>query len=96
MGEAKFTPGEWYAAFSPHWGWCVKFGEKFLTVRMRREDDAVLCAAAPEMYEALKAVIDFPAEDIDAVGDIELFTMTVTGAMLKNARAAIAKAEGRS
>ena len=68
-------------------GW----SSKVALVNFRNEANARLIAAAPELYETLKALIDAlpSSEEMAARGKAE-------GPMLVQARAAIAKAEGRS
>jgi hypothetical protein len=89
----KHTPGPW-ELIAPHqtsgWGLCVGSGEQ-ITARIPayagREADARLIAAAPDLLEALKAMLE-------VCYDLERDDATVTA--VSAARAAIASAEGQA
>lgn len=62
MSKPKYTPGPWEvsggkrpASGLPRMFW-LKYGE--LSLGTENEADARLCAAAPDMAEALKALLD--------------------------------------
>ena len=65
MAEASFTPGPWEVRPDGFvgYGHCVvrpagdaELGNWMMAERIRREEDANLIAAAPELYEALAAI----------------------------------------
>lgn len=100
MSETKHTPGPWYLRANRHpdsagrqWGWVDATppgstqtsipGVRVEWVRGENsEANARLIAAAPTMLEALKEIDALPSFRLDEAGQI--------------ARAAIARAEGRS
>jgi hypothetical protein len=78
----SYTPGPW--EYDGKFQVCIPH-EKGLTCFRTNPEDARLIAAAPELLEALRKFVD-GAED----------ERTPTPALCAQARAAIAKAEGRS
>lgn len=103
---SKFTPGPWWWD-GPVWDydhdneapWLVS-GESKTNVPVITgtlhcsQADARLISAAPDMYEALSAIVDFPADFFDREPN-ESVTITLQGRHLIEARAALAKAEGK-
>lgn len=86
---SKHTPGPWHIAYpyqTAGWGLCVRSSSRIL-VRVvgrdqsQKEADARLIAAAPELLEALKAMLDYYGSNTACVYCQDM------------ARAAIAKAE---
>ena len=98
MSDCKWTPGPWRQATGV--GYCAIRTDGGVIADMRFVDryynpfDASLIAAAPEMAEALQALIDwFAAEDDHGKADFyERIAMCETAENL--ARAALAKARG--
>lgn len=89
MGD--FTPGPWAVCAdnaSSAFGHSVVAGEGLIAERLDR-DDARLIAAAPELLDALKRVM--ASEHSNAGGGRECCCVAH-----ENARAAIAKAEGKA
>ena len=87
----KFTPGPWIV--NPHGGGMI-FGpemEDVATACMpRRAANAALIAAAPDIYAALELMVDRFSDYLRDNGD---YGMVESGTI--EARAALAKAEGR-
>lgn len=99
----KFTPGPWQVT-RERWrieirqvnpqsgltGYIASLESKTQDIR-----DANLIAAAPDLYEALIALTDFPEGFFDRSPDNPV-TITVLGGDLIAARAALKKARGES
>ncbi len=98
---SEHTPGPWEISYGkirparPIEGYtigyapiCIVRGDKRLHGNGVREANARLIAAAPELLEALKAVIDW-------LDDGSILLSEVCAANVLQARAAIAKAEGK-
>lgn len=92
---SKFTPGPWrLAALSKSYGIyendgtrVAEVGGAFGVARERRESDARLIASAPDLYEALRSLLnDCLKLDDGACND----------AILDQAIIALAKAEGKA
>jgi hypothetical protein len=85
---SKHTPGPWKAIKSADHGYAITKAElnieRELAFVMLNEANAHLIAAAPEMYEALKAIMDC----IPSIAQNNL-------PIWQRANAALAKAEGR-
>ena len=81
--ETKWTPGPWHSRGFPTIsagkgkGMIAKVLERYMD-RAEREANASLIAAAPELYEALEMMLEFPK----------------AGPSTSTARAALAKARG--
>jgi hypothetical protein len=84
--ETKFTPGPWEAVERGD-GWNVMIGLGWIASVATKEDTQI-CAAAPEMYAALKAVFD------DS-GKVRIYTLAERNEWIAQARAALAKADGK-
>ena len=100
---SKHTPGPWKLEFNRlisnrACSWTFRangylIGESFLTGTSEGEANAHLIAAAPEMYEALRVL----AEEMEYCNRESPQSMHMTiPYWAKRARAALAKAEGRS
>ena len=88
---STFTKGPWTLLPCSHGGMILKRGEGLLEhqqpfLQILPSEDARLISAAPEMYEALKAVAAYS-------GETDLHKPF--GGILHLVRAALAKAEGR-
>ena len=94
QGSAQFTPGPWIAALGERLNTDVyhrdKQGNRVFVAEFATQADAVLGAAAPAMYEALKAMLALSGdEDLPDNGEL-------SGASICDfARNALAQAEGR-
>lgn len=95
MSNSDWTPGPWMAAAKPSSiiGWPVvaphSMGRSVCSVTHGHDEGAAnahLIAAAPELYEALAAIV---ADWDNKQGPTETI-----GALIKRARAALAKARG--
>jgi len=85
MSETKFTPGP-LETYDTSTSWVIRGGpDHHRIAEGMRKDDAILFAASPELYEALKKALDQSGCD----GDLCAY------AWHDEARAAIAKAEGK-
>lgn len=87
MKDAAFTPGPWHVG--PHYKSDVESGEGRICectpmASVRAEVNARFISAAPDLYEALKALLAWSTQEYDSNPVIDA-----------QAHAAIAKAEGR-
>ena len=103
--ELAFTPGPWKArcevASEPYYTptWIVErddesipdYRREIALIETVRGEDAHLISAAPELYEALKQIVEH--EQIDGTGI--RYTFDWHSPFGKAARAALAKAEGQ-
>lgn len=97
MSNAKHTPGPWVArAGLSNWSITTAYGQRTFAIalinseRVEQEVNARLIAAAPELLEALKALMGHDDKIQVAIGG----NLRYVGAFMDRARAAIAKAEG--
>jgi len=83
MSESKHTPGPWFArkTFSGSSEIAAENGDGATIARTREDADASLIAAAPDLLEALRGVL-------------QQFAKRLRVDSVERARAAIAKAEG--
>lgn len=96
VSEPKWTKGPWRAVnlngpkVKPRWGIVSNSDElgEIAEVRLGGEANARLIAAAPDLYEALQAMVEFYAADCEA--DCKVEEHGPAG----QARAALAKARG--
>jgi len=93
MRDTKHTPGPWHADQSTDGGWAIVPTEGFLIAVMaqvppeRIEPNARLIAAAPDLLDALRALVNITMHPQATKADIRMIA--------NEARAAIARAEGR-
>lgn len=95
MSEPKFTSGPWDThKWKTDYGWRVihpagdaELGNWMIAERIRREKDARLIAAAPELYTALAALLGWHETDPTSLG-------ALTAA--NHARNILAKARGEA
>ena len=98
MNVAKFTPGPWTVDKSHMYGainagkWHVAMAnfynchdEEVRVTREQQEANAQLISAAPDLFEALKIILEYPYGDASPLDD---------PLVMERARAAIRKAEG--
>ena len=97
MSNAKYTPGPWVAkAGLSNWDITTPYGQTSLIIarinthRVEQAHNARLIAAAPELLEALKALMGHDDKMQVAIGGNPRYV----DAFMERARAAIAKAEG--
>lgn len=105
MTETKFTPGPWVAVDEGRGrdrNWCVmvpeesRFGPYIATIHNTADHakaNAHLIAAAPELYEALEAVLDLRENTSPFGGELQADRIDRT---IEAASAALAKARGES
>ena len=98
MSGAKFTPGPWRVDESHIYG-SINAGRRHVAManfynchdeevrvtREQQEANAQLISAAPDLFEALKIILEYPYGDASPLDDT---------LVMERARAAIRKAEG--
>jgi len=93
--RAAHTPGPWY--LNPR-GWVVQSTGDIVTrieCSYNKEANARLIAAAPELLEALEGVEELAEGAIKLLRQLDMETGRIAAeCVLRNARAAIAKAKG--
>lgn len=100
MARTEHTPGPWKTIKSPHGPKyrCVQFGadEMYTSLEMLPAD-ARLCAAAPELLQALKDLSDWLAYGLNKADGAEPTDEDHAACerVAAQARAAVDKAEGR-
>ena len=94
---SKYTPGPWWIdknVIETNWLICCDIGERnrgyVASLAVTNEDalsNAQLISAAPDLYETLKIILEYPYCDASPLED---------PLVMDRARAAIRKAEGES